>query len=73
MLQAPALRTARAYWVKGNSRITRFGDLKNTDGAPLVERVSQPGWQRTILTFSNFTTEVDAAAFALPACFNQTA
>ena len=46
MLQAPALRTARAYWVKGNSRITHFGDLKNTDGAPLVD------WQLVVLATS---------------------
>ena len=44
-----------------------------SSGAPLVENVTQPGWQRTILTFAGFTTDaavVNASVFAPPACFD---
>ena len=42
----------------------------DTDGTtPLYESVNQPGWQRTIVTFSNWTTDVDGASFVPPACF----
>ena len=65
-------RTGATTW-HGAEGALEISVAFGADGVPLVERVSQPGWQRTILAFSNFTTEVDAAAFALPACFNETA
>ena len=37
---------------------------------PLYETVSQPGWQRTIVTISNWTTDVDSALFTPPVCFD---
>ena len=37
---------------------------------PLYETVSQPGWQRTTVAISNWTTDVDSALFAPPVCFD---
>ena len=39
------------------------------NGTPLVQHTMQPGWQSVIVTFSNYSVDIDTGIFALPVCF----
>ena len=44
-----------------------------SDGVPLTQNSSLPGWQSLIVTFYEYTTEINASLLTPPACFGRTA
>ena len=43
------------------------------DGAPLRQSTRLPGWQSLIVTFHEYSADVNASLLTPPACFGRTA